>query len=85
MSSGGYRFVLEQAAFEHFAAIRESDGDLLAAFFGWLADRPFDTSDYTVTDLDGRAHYGHPCGPYIIVAWTDHAAKEVRIAQIIRD
>ena len=84
MSSSRYRFVLEQNAFEQFANLRESDGDLLAAFFVWLAGRPFDTSDYKVTDGDGRLHCGHLCGPYV-VAWTDHASKEVRIVQIIKD
>ncbi len=84
MNSGGYRFVLEQAAFEQFTRIREEDGDLLIVFFGWLAGRPFESTDYQVIDGDGREHYGHACGPYVIVAWTDHSVREVRIVQIIK-
>jgi hypothetical protein len=85
MSSSRYRFVLEQRAFEQFVGLRDSEGDLLASFFVWLADRPFDTSDYQVTDDDGRINCGHLCGPFVIVAWTDHAVREVRIVQIIRN
>ena len=85
MSLNRYRFVLEQRAFEQFASLRDSEGDLLAAFFVWLTDRPFDDSEYQVTDDDGRINCGHLCGTFVVVAWTDHAAKEVRIVQIIRN
>jgi hypothetical protein len=79
-----YRFVLEESAFESFVRIADEDPELVHAFFQWLAANPHTTGRGFHNDKAGRPNYASLCGPFIVVHWTDHAAKEVRSVQILR-
>ena len=84
MTQKGYRFVLEESAFEAFVHHADEEADLALSFFRWLAANPHSTGGAFHNDATGRPNYASLCGPFLIVHWTDHAAKEVRIVQLLR-
>jgi len=80
-----YRYVLEEATFEAFVQLPEVEADLLCSYFRWLSSHPHDEGDGWHKDTVDRIHFASLCGPFVVVHWTDHAVKEVRIVQILRD
>ena len=85
MSVANYRYVLESFAFEFFVQLPDEEGELLCSYFRWLAAHPETEGEGWHQDTTGRMNYANFCGPLLVVHWTDHAAKEVRIVQLIRD
>ena len=85
MSVTGYRYVLESSAFEFFVQLPEEEGELLCSYFRWLAAHPQSEGDGWHQDTTGRTNYASLCGPFLVVHWTDHAVREVRIVQLMRD
>lgn len=83
--SAGYRFVLEERAFETFIKLNDDDRALAHSYFRWLTKHPHAVGAGSVTDTAGRINYGSLCGPFFIVHWTDHAAREIRIVQFNLD
>jgi hypothetical protein len=81
----GYRYVLESSAFEFFVQLPEEEAELLCAYFRWLSAHPESEGDGWHQDTTGRTNYASLCGPLLVVHWTDHAVREVRIVQLIRD
>ena len=85
MSIARYRYVLEASAFEAFIQLGEDEAGLLGSFFRWLAANPHAEGGGWHQDSSGRTNFASLCGPFIVVHWPDHAVREVRIVQIIRD
>lgn len=85
MIEQGYRYVLQEAAFEAFVQLTEEERELAHAFFRWLASHPHSTGQGFHTDSSGRPNYAAVCGPLLIVHWTDQAVKEVRVVRINKD
>jgi hypothetical protein len=50
-----------------------------------LAANPHAIGQGFHNDAAGRSNFASLCGPFLIVHWADHAAREVRIVQIRRD
>jgi hypothetical protein len=80
-----YRYVLEEKAFEAFILLPDDDADLVRSFFRWLASHPHDTGRGFHADATGRPNYASLCGPILIVHWTDHGAREVRVVSLLPD
>ncbi len=80
-----YRFVLEEAAFEAFVQFADEEWELAHSYFRWLAANPHAIGQGFHNDAAGRSNFASLCGPFLIVHWADHAAREVRIVQIRRD
>lgn len=49
-----------------------------------LARNPFRLSDYELNDATGRKVDNRVIGEFLFSYWVDHAAKEVRITEIIK-
>ena len=85
MTTTPYRFVREEAAFEVFVQMPDVEAELAHSYFRWLAANPNSTGQGFHTDATGRPNYASFCGPFLIVHWTDHAVREVRIVNIPHD
>ena len=85
MTTPGYRYVLEETAFEAFVQLGDEDWELAHSYFRWLAAHPHSTGQGSHHDATGRPNYASLCGPFLIVHWADHAVREVRIVQIRPD
>jgi hypothetical protein len=49
-----------------------------------IARQPFQISDYRLPDAAGREIENLMLEGYLFSYWVDHAAKEIRIAEIIK-
>ena len=49
-----------------------------------IATHPFQISDYQTTDADDRVIENLLLGAYLFTYWVDHAAREVRITEIVK-
>ena len=49
-----------------------------------IATQPFKIGDYTTVDAVGRAVENLLLEGYLFTYWVDHAAREVRISEILR-
>lgn len=49
-----------------------------------LAKNPFRLADYSLMDGGGRTVDNAVMGEFLFTFWVDHAAKEVRITEIIK-
>ena len=85
MTPLAYRFVLEEAAFEAFVQLADEEWELAHSYFRWLAAHPHTTGQGAHDDASGRTNYASLCGPFLIVHWSDHAGREVRIVQLLHD
>ncbi|HEY1111277.1 MAG TPA: hypothetical protein VGE76_21650 [Opitutaceae bacterium] len=85
MTAPNYRFVLEEDAFAAFVELEEAERDLAGSYFRWLAANPNSKGSGFHDDSTGRPNYASLCGPFLIVHWTDHAMREVRLVKIYRD
>ena len=85
MTPSGYRFILEERAFEAFVQLDEAERELAHHYFRWLASRPHTTEQGSHMDSNGRPNYVSLCGPFLVVHWADHALREVRIVQLRQD
>lgn len=85
MTIQAYRYVLEETAFEAFVQMPDEDAVLVRSFLRWLAAHPHDTGRGFHSDTTGRPNYASLCGPLLVVHWTDHASREVRIVSLLRD
>lgn len=82
--SGRYRYVLEERAVEALLFVNDEEQDVLVAYFRLLASQPHTEGEIWCIDEAGRKNFANTSGPFTIAHWTDHAAKEVRIAEFRR-
>ncbi|MFA6289321.1 MAG: hypothetical protein WC661_18210 [Opitutaceae bacterium] len=83
--SPGYDYVVESAAIDFLAELEPDELRFLLGSFEWLARKPNEPGILSHHDRAGRAVQAHFFGSYTIVAWTDHAVREVRIVEVIED
>ncbi|HEY9250093.1 MAG TPA: hypothetical protein VIO38_13215 [Rariglobus sp.] len=83
--SSGYGYVVESAAVVFLAGLEPEELSFLMSSFEWLARNPSESGVLSHRDQSGRAVQAHFFGSYTIVAWTDHAVREVRIVEVIED
>jgi hypothetical protein len=67
-----------------YQVARKRERKLLLNCFDRLARNPFSTSEWLVTDDDGRDNFQIQAGPFLIAYWPDHAVREVRITRLER-
>ena len=85
MSVGGYRYVLDDVALECWRRLPAEDQEQLLDYFPWLRQNPSHESVVTDFDSSGRRVSVSPAGKYVVIHWTDHAVREVRINEIAGD
>lgn len=69
---------------EVFLSALPEEQDFLLPYFRWLASRPRAEGHGWSLDATGRKNFADICGPFTVAHWTDDAAREVRIVEIIR-
>jgi hypothetical protein len=78
----GYKFVLQENAFQFAISRRTAERERLRSFFRTLAADPYREGDFHELDDEGRRTEVVLLGTLLITYWTDHAVKEVRITRI---
>jgi hypothetical protein len=58
---------------------------LLQSALEKIAGAPFRPADFQESGTDGRTLFTRFFGPLAVTDWVDHAAAEVRIADVFRD
>lgn len=77
-----YDVVIPTSKMAVFTGATKRERKLLLDLFDRLAANPSMKTDWTVDDAEGRTHYRTITGRYLVTYWTDHAAREVRIAKL---
>jgi hypothetical protein len=80
----GYHYVLEDRAVEYLLSFTEEEQDFLLAYFRLLASQPHTESSAWCIDDTVRKNFADTSGPFTVVHWVDHAAREVRIIEFKR-
>jgi hypothetical protein len=75
---GAYRYVVEEGAVQSLLFVSDEEQDFL------LAARPHSEGGAWRLDDAGRKNFADTTGPFTVVHWTDHAAREVRIVEFMR-
>lgn len=83
--SSGYGYVVESAAGDFLAELEAGELRFLIGSFEWLTRNPTEPGVLSHRDRSGRAVQAHLIGRYTIIAWTDHAVREVRIVEVFED
>ena len=64
-------------------SLTEGHRDRLMSFISSLSEDAFRQGDLVETDRDGRLHQVSVVGKYALYFWTDRAAKEIRITDLV--
>ena len=83
-ASGGYSAHLASDAVAFVVASSKSEQRKILDLADRLAEHPFNVGDYQSTDASGRMIETLLADRYLFTFWVDHAAKEVRITEIVR-
>jgi hypothetical protein len=84
VSLPSYRYVLNEQAVEALLFVDAEEQDFLVSYFRLLGSRPHQEQDYWCIDESGRKNFAATCGPFTVVHWADHAAREMRIVEFRR-
>ena len=79
-----YDVVMPVSRTATFYAAKKRERKALLDYFEHLARNPFTESEWIITDATGRPNYRVAMGRFLVTFWTDHTAREVRIAKLER-
>lgn len=83
MAVRAYEPVLSAKAWEFFGSLSRRRGNQLARLIYQLAESPHRLGDYQTTDSTGRPLENLRVGGCLFTYWTDAAARELRILDIV--
>ncbi len=79
----GWKFVLDEQAFEFFRELRAADREALLRAFNELRANPSSDGSWVSRDDHGREVQVTAFGKFLIHYWDDYLVKELRIVRII--
>ena len=63
--------------------INSDSCERIVHFIESLSTDPFQTGDYSEIDHNDREYFVRIIGKYAVYFWTDHAAKEVKVLDLV--
>ncbi len=84
MNEGRYQSHLAHEAVAFVVALPKRKQKLVLDLADQVARHPFNIGDYSTVDAAGRTVENLLLEGYLFSYWVDHAAREVRISEIIR-
>jgi len=78
-----YDLYVRHEVYHILKAISRRHREPIVAFVESLPSDPFQAGDFEEIDRDGRPCKVTIVGKYAVYFWTDHAAKEIRVLDLI--
>lgn len=78
-----YDLYVKHEVYETIRSLPHTHRARILAFIEALPVNPFGQGDFTETDRDDRPHQVSVVGKYAVYFWADHAAKEIRVADLV--
>ena len=78
-----YAVYVRHELYDLLRSASRTDRNRIVGFIESLGDDPFQHADYTQTDESGRPYLVKTVGKYAVYFYVDHAAKEVKILDLI--
>ncbi|HEX7185774.1 MAG TPA: hypothetical protein VF756_28375 [Thermoanaerobaculia bacterium] len=78
-----YEIFVRHEVYKILQGVSARDQDRTCDFFESLSDDPFREGDATTLDEHGRAIQVKMLGNLALFYWVDHAAKEVRVVDLV--
>jgi hypothetical protein len=82
--SRGYSSHLSGEAVAFVVALPRRQQKIVLDFADRIAEQPFRIGDYQTSDAAGRAVENLLLEQFLFTYWVDHAAREVRITEIVK-
>jgi len=79
----GYEVFVRYEIYQFLQRVGADDRDRFCDFVESLADDPFRAGDAMTSDDTGRVVQVKMLGRFALFYWADHAAKEVRVVDLI--